>query len=148
MNKMIICRIIYWLLQFSWAVIQNICGLFLFIFLNLKDSKRYKTMYRGAIVTDWNNTASMGLGMFIFCGHRKSSICDEVMVHEYGHTIQSVILGPLFIPVIGIPSMLWGNLKYFVKMRKEKHISYMRFYPESWANHLGEKITGEKAVKN
>jgi hypothetical protein len=30
----------------------------------------------------------------------------EFLAHEYGHTLQSKILGPLYLPVIGIPSFI------------------------------------------
>lgn len=45
-------------------------------------------------------------------------ILQTLLVHEYGHTIQSMILGPLYLIVIGIPSTLWGFL--MGKKRKEK----------------------------
>lgn len=146
MNEHPVTRLFYWLLQWSWGLLQNFCGLMVFIYLYLKDSSREVRMYNGAILTNWGASSSMGLGMFIFCGHSKSSDYHEVLVHEYGHTVQSAFLGPLFLPVIGIPSFLWAFIPYFVKMRKEKNIRYTQFYPESWANHLGEKITGKKAV--
>jgi hypothetical protein len=58
--------------------------------------------------------------------------------------VQSLILGPLFLPVMGIPSFLWCNLPVCRRMRKEKGLSYYRFYPESTANRLGAWATGEK----
>ena len=84
----------------------------------------------------------MGMGMFLFLG------CEDaqVRVHEFGHSVQSLILGPLFLPVMGIPSFLWCNIPYFRRMRKEKGISYYRFYPESTANRLGAWATGEKCA--
>lgn len=49
------------------------------------------------------------------------------VAHELdGHTVQSKILGPLYLFVIGIPSIVWamtsGNKCYY------------SFYTESWAN--------------
>jgi hypothetical protein len=81
----------------------------------------------------------MGMGMFLFLGSED----PQVRVHEFGHSVQSVILGPLFLPVMGIPSFLWCNIPYFRRLRKEKGISYYRFYPESTANWLGAKVSGE-----
>jgi len=31
---------------------------------------------------------------------------QRTLVHEYGHTIQSIILGPLYLLIIGIPSSI------------------------------------------
>lgn len=63
----------------------------------------------------------------------------RVLVHEYGHTIQSVILGPLYLIVISIPSGLWCNLSQAAEYRRKNKVSYYAFYPEKWADHLGEK---------
>ena len=53
-------------------------------------------------------------------------LSDRLLVHEYGHTIQSLILGPLYLVLIGIPSTLWGFL--LGKRRKEKQIPYGAFF--------------------
>lgn len=68
-----------------------------------------------------------------------------VLVHEYGHTIQSMILGPLYLFVIGIPSCIWAFTPYFQKLRSKGKYSYYDFYPEKWANYLGSKVTGQSA---
>ena len=41
------------------------------------------------------------------------------------------------------PSFLWCNLPWAKKLRKEKGVSYYRFYPESTANWLGSLVTKE-----
>jgi hypothetical protein len=82
----------------------------------------------------------MSLGLYLFLGHGTN---EQVCLHEFGHTVQSAILGPLYLPLIGLPSWLWCNLPVFRKLRKDKGISYYRFYPESTANWLGSKITGQ-----
>lgn len=88
----------------------------------------------------------MGLGMFIFYGHEDNPEAKEVLVHEWGHTIQSIILGPLFMLVIAIPSLLWAFIPGLVKMRKEKGIKYTDFYCEKWANIEGEKLLKQPAT--
>ena len=83
----------------------------------------------------------MGLGMFIFIS--ESAMTDEhrefTLMHEYGHTVQSIILGPLFLPVIGLPSLLWAGLPVFRKFREKRSLSYYWLYTERWANFLGER---------
>ena len=128
-------RILFWLWQWTWGFPQSLVGLIVYL-CNL--DKKHE-VYRGCIVTRWGNRGSMGMGMFLFLG------CDDpqVRVHEFGHSVQSLILGPLFLPVMGIPSFLWCNIPCFRRMRKEKGVSYYRFYPESTANRLGAWATGE-----
>lgn len=144
-------KIFYILLQWTWGILQNIVGAF--IFLLFIKNKHY--FWHGSIVTIWNSkTASLGIGMFIFLRKPrpgedttdipKSGDYAETLVHEYGHTVQSIILGPLFLPIIALPSLLWCGLPFFVRYRKEKSVSYYSFYPEKWANYLGEKITKNK----
>ena len=52
--------------------------------------------------------------------------------HEFGHSIQSRYLGPLYLFVIGIPSILWAWW-----WDPDKDISYYSFYTEKWADRLG-----------
>ena len=56
--------------------------------------------------------------------------------HERGHSIQSMILGPLYLPVIGIPSLAWATLWYF-GIVDDRKASYYAFYTEKWADRLG-----------
>ena len=82
-------------------------------------------------------------------GRKKQyELLKRLLVHEYGHTLQSLILGPLYLIVIGIPSTLWGFLPNLHKKRKDEQISYFSFFTEGWANRLGEKVTGEKSMGN
>ena len=134
--------VIYYFLQATWGIIQNTIGLITFIILMIKNPGRNRYFFNGALVSEWKFTFSTGCGMFIFFGHKKAKDADKVLVHEYGHTIQSCILGPLFLPVIALPSVIWAFAPCFVKMRKKKKIRYGSFYPESWANSIGSKVTG------
>ena len=84
----------------------------------------------------------MGLGMFIFIG--KCDVGDdEILAHEYGHTVQSVILGPLFLFVIAFPSLFWANSRKLIRYRQKRGMNYYRFYPERWANRIAKKRLGK-----
>ena len=63
---------------------------------------------------------------------------DRLLVHEYGHTIQSLVLGPLYLPIIGLPSVIWLNSARLARRRRERHLSYYAFFTERSANSLGE----------
>lgn len=127
----------YYILQWTWGIIQNVVGFCVF----LANVRRRHFRYNGAVVTVRRSRyGSMGLGMFIFIS--ESAMNGErrefTLMHEYGHTVQSIILGPLFLPVIGLPSLLWAGLPVFRKYRERRSISYYRLYTERWANFLGE----------
>ena len=140
MKKLKVLTVLYYIIQWTWGLPQNLLGLLLTVIVRLSNKGGIHERYRNAVLTDWKKKGwSMGLGMFVFYGHRDCTTDVERMIraHEYGHTIQSVVLGPLFLPVIGIPSLVWANLPYFRQFRAKKHYDYYRFYPEAWANKAG-----------
>ena len=143
-------HILYTVIQWSWGIVQNCMACLLLLFLFVTGKIKRTGYYHGAVMVDWDKSSSMGLGMFIFFGHhmQESTYAKKVKVHEYGHTIQSCILGPLFLPVIGIPSFVWAFFPAFRKMRKEKGYSYFDFYPEAWANYEGERVLHRKSPGN
>lgn len=101
----------------------------------------------------------MSLGLFVFvCAGadfagplrgqmRKEELARRLLVHEYGHTIQSLILGPVYLLAVGVPSTLWGFLPCLRRRRREQGASYFSFFPERWANQLGERVTGEVSME-
>lgn len=146
---------IYILIQYIWGLPQTLLG-FIVLLINIKN-KHY--FYHGAIITERNVPSSVSLGMFVFTTtnpmkdkRTKNKIPDEelskrLLVHEYGHTIQSLIFGPLYLIVMGIPSTLWGFLPYF-QNKRNNGVSYFSFFTEKLANYLGEKVTKEKSMEN
>ena len=147
--------LLYRIWQCTWGMLQTFLGFCLFL-LHYKE-KHYT--FHGAIITEWGNSSSVSLGMFVFITkdpffankfsgeYTSRELSHRLLVHEYGHTIQSMVLGPLFLIVIGIPSALWAGLPSLYKMRKEKQISYFAFYTESWANAWGEWVTKDKSME-
>jgi hypothetical protein len=82
------------------------------------------------------------LGLFIFTPIEAGKRGDRLIVHEYGHTFQSLIFGPLYILVIGIPSLSWARLGRYKKLRASSGLSYSHYWTEKWADRLGEAVTG------
>ena len=146
-------KLLYIIIQCTWGIIQTTLGFLVFL-LNIKN-KHY--FYHGAIITERNAPSSVSLGMFVFTTSNpmkdkriENKIPDDelskrLLVHEYGHTIQSLIFGPLYLIVMGIPSTLWGFLPHYQKKRNQG-VSYFSFFTEKFANFLGEKVTKEKSM--
>lgn len=114
-----------------WEIIQNIIGWFEYLIfncsriINFKDSK----------IVFINHSDSHVFGKWIFINSEVDDINLELR-HEYGHRIQSKILGPLYLFVIYIPSLLhyiWFVYKY--KDNLDWGI-YYKFYTEKSANYL------------
>ena len=134
-------RFLYVFLQCTWGLGQTLLG-FLFFLAHIKCPH---SLYRGCIDTRWNSYAGLSLGLFIFTPQTDDKYAEQVRVHEYGHTFQSLMLGPLY-SLVGIISVTWASLPYFIKLREQKGVPYTACFVEKWASWLGERITGEKAV--
>lgn len=151
----ILKSVLYCIWQCTWGVLQTLLGLLVFI-VHIQDRH---FVYHGAVVTEWMSKSSVSLGMFVFVTkepyfyeklkseYTMEELSQRLLVHEYGHTIQSLILGPLYLILIGIPSTLWSFLPSCYEKRKNGGISYFSFCVERWANALGEKVIGEKSME-
>lgn len=141
----IVRAILFYIWQFTYAILQNIAGLVMFAVYKSKGAE--SEMFHNAVITyiDKKNFGGVSLGMFIFINKNKTGDrLHDIKIHEYGHTVQSLILGPVWLFVIAIPSVIWCNLPVFVKMRKEKNVSYYRCYCEGWANLCGLYATKDR----
>ena len=57
------------------------------------------------------------------------------LVHEKGHCLQSLLLGWFYLPIIGLPSILWASWHTLTKSKRD----YYSFFTERWANKLADK---------
>ena len=124
------------LILFIWQLPQHIVALIYFGYLVMmcKDLG-VDSRYKQAIVIPCIMRGAVTLGNYVFVG--LNSEYKKTVKHELGHTIQSKILGPLYLIVIGIPSITYCGLRrLFPSLRKK---NYYDFYTEKWANNLSEK---------
>ena len=124
------------LILFIWQLPQHIIALIYFGYLVMmcKDLG-VDSRYKQATVIPCVMRGAVTLGNYVFVG--LNSEYRKTVKHELGHTIQSKILGPLYLIVIGIPSITYCGLRrIFPSLRKK---NYYDFYTEKWANNLSEK---------
>ena len=125
------------LLHATWGFPQTIVGV---ATLLIAGRHRRHYPFRSAVVTEWALNRGLSLGPFIFVPER----CPRsLLVHEYGHTVQALILGPLYLPVIVLPSLTWAGLPALERRRIRRSRSYYAFYTERWANALAERVCHE-----
>ncbi len=134
-------KFLFILLQCTWGIIPTLLGAIVF----WKLRKHPHRMYRGCIDTRWNARSGLSLGLFIFTPDDDIRDAEKIRVHEYGHCIQAIVLGPAFV-LLGIISLAWGRMACFAKLRREKHLPYTACFVESWASRWGEWATGEEAI--
>lgn len=136
-------RFLYVLWQWLWGLPQNLTGLV--IFLRYIRCPHFR--YQGATVTVWPvQSGSMSMGQFLFLHPSWTPDQQWLLAHEYGHTIQSLLLGPLYLPIIGLPSIVWAGLPAFRRLRQQKTIPYSALYTEKWADHNGAKYAKKQPV--
>lgn len=140
-------RFFYRLWQWIWGLPQTLTGALLCLFLG----KRRRFWYQGALVTIWSLPSSMSLGMFLFLRPDWRPEQRDLLAHEYGHTVQSLLLGPLYLPLIGLPSLLWAGLPVMDRIRARRRLPYSWLYCERWADRCGARWAkadiAEKAKK-
>ena len=122
-----------------WELPQNIAGAFYFIIhgvyaktfiIDDEDSfEMYSDKQKGGV--------SLGVFRIYKAKYYKSSAYYVKLkrMHEKGHRQQSKILGPLYLIIIGLPSIIWATLHSFCKPISK--IDYYWFYTEKWADKIG-----------
>ena len=91
--------------------------------------------YRGATLVNRDNGSDSHWGMTTGSYINGKNLVadptqDDVFAHEYGHTKQSQILGPAYLLLVGIPSLLGSGLE---RLKWNDH--HYEWY-EVWANQL------------
>ena len=134
---------LFYLVQFTWGLPVNLVGGIAFLICKLKGRRHQKFGYSYITFLPWN-AGGLSMGIFIFAkeNHPKPEWTYNTRIHEYGHTWQCLLLGPLYYIVIAIPSVIWCNV--FGKYREKHNISYYKLYCEAWANRWGQKATKMK----
>ena len=153
----------YIIVQALWGLPQTLAGSA--VCLAHRDCPRFR--FHGAVVTVWDRTSQgLSLGPFVFVDSAQGKgqaevtaamrspgndelpvgVYRQLVVHEYGHTVQSLILGPLYLPVVGLPSVIWAKTPALVKSRRDNRKSYYSFGPERFANWLGERVLKQASM--
>ena len=126
-------------LLFIWQLPQNVIGFFYFIYLKTQNKilkiehERERCFIKSEV--------AVSLGYFIFWNmdydNKVFFITEVNKDHEYGHSIQSVILGPLYLFIVGIPSsMRTLYSRYYYQKHGVKWKRHYCGFPENWADRL------------
>ncbi len=117
------------ILLYLWQLPQNLLGLLMVFIMKPEISHGYhgrrfyySTRMKGGI----------SLGRYLIIETNLETFFARKALHEYGHSRQSALLGPLYLAVVGLPSLLWA----FFWTPSSKY-GYYDFYTEAWADKLG-----------
>ena len=103
-------RWLYYLMACTWGIIMTILGLIITLILGIVKIfipkkvifKRYYWIYSITVGPEWWGGCEMGL---MFLRDHNSSV-NYINPHEFGHTFQNCLLGPLFPFMVAIPSAI------------------------------------------
>lgn len=112
------------ILLYLWQLPQNLLGLILLLWLNGEQRHKFEDI---EFFYCPGFSGGISLGKYIILG----SECSKSIKHEYGHCIQSRMLGWFYLVIVGLPSILHCWL-----CDHDKH-PYYTFYVEKWADKLG-----------
>ena len=125
---------------FFWELPQTLSGLLVLAYMKSRGQiiRIEKNKYRMFIETP---KTGVSLGWFVFwapSGNRFEHLTNDCRMHEYGHACQSAMLGPLYLIIVGIPSLSRAIYSRWYR-RKHGHSwkNYFDAFPENWADNLG-----------
>ncbi len=121
-----------------WEFPQNVLGAVLFAIMYFLYKPRVEKHEQRFFI---EGNVGISLGAFIFWAGEPENRGFNLQTnkrHEYGHGIQSKMLGPLYLPFIGFPSALRAlyALLYF-RVNRKSWGNYYSGFPEKWADRLG-----------
>ena len=123
------------ILLWAWQAPQNVIGLLLLLFY--KKEKQYHSLNGRLFFFTEEMPSGISFGNYIIINREDRG---DDMRHEYGHSIQSRILGPLYLIIIGLPSLA-GNLYDRIAHKKWSWEASCKWYYsqpwERWADRLG-----------
>ena len=119
-------NIIAWVLLFIWQLPQNIVALVILPFVGKKKLLCTKRHAWCIFCRGMEYRGSISLGNFVLLGTDRST----TIAHELGHVWDSHWMGPLYLIIIGLPSIIWAGFDIYLK----KGVSYYSLYTERHAN--------------
>ena len=123
------------ILLYIWQLPQNILGLIMLLFMKPYISKeKYKSI---TYVVSKKMSGGISLGNYVILSnsYRDKNRYQKVWDHEYGHTRDSKMFGPIYLIAIGLPSLIWAWM--YGTIIKPTTNGYYKFYTEKRADRLG-----------
>lgn len=120
--------------MYLWQLPQNILGLILLLyFRRFSQSRNWMEGDVSVFVCDAMR-GGVSLGCYIFLDRFFAELDGETLSHELGHCKQSKMLGWLYLPVVGLPSIIHAS---FYKYDPANPNGYYDFWTEAWADKIG-----------
>lgn len=125
----------------AWELPQNLLGAVVLLVQLVRGNVLRVVPQEERIMVELRGIGAVSLGLFVFWTDSDNPfvpVGPENRAHEYGHSLQSRMLGPLYLPIVGVPSQL--RVYYAVGHRiltGHRWPHYYDGFPENWADRLG-----------
>lgn len=126
-------------MSFTWGILTTLVGLFISLGLIITKHKpqKYYWIHCFKLKENWGGF-SVGT-TFV----RDTTSIEQVSEHEFGHTMQNTLFGPVAIFICYIPSII----RYFIIVSKQKKGKETKPYNSVWfeasASDCGKILVGE-----
>ena len=140
-------KILYWFWSLTWGALLSIPGLlvalFLIIFMH-KSIKIHKNGY-SFIIEVGGNWGGFNLGVVSLCGGYTTIYSDDEWFqhtrrHEFGHSLQNLIFGPLMPFIVTLPSVVRYHYQNYRSKRGLPNREYDEIWFEGTATKWGTKL--------
>lgn len=129
-------QILFYAVQFTWGLPVNLAGLLAYL---LCRGRYPQEGFRWARVTCLpGDRGGLSLGIFLFVSASDGQAAQALRAHEYGHTFQCLLLGPLYWAAVVLPSALWYH--FLSGPLRRRGVPYDALYCERWATAWGRKL--------
>jgi hypothetical protein len=125
----------------AWELPQNVLGAIAFAGMLARRNVRRVRFERERWMVELEGDGAVSLGLFVFFSTKDNKfvpVGPENRDHEYGHALQSRLLGPMYLPVVGVPSVV--RVAYamgYLAITGRRWSHYYDGWPERWADELG-----------
>lgn len=118
------------LVNWTWELPQTLLGFILKLIYSVEKTENYNDI---KLVHLAKSRIGISLGRYILV-HKKPLV--RTKKHEYGHCRQSKYFGPLYLIIIGLPSITLNVLSQLIGGKFSDN--YYNRFPENWADKLGK----------
>lgn len=126
---------IYYFLQFTYGILMNVIGLLAFL-ITICFTHNVHRHYHSFYTTTKKQFGGISLGIFVIVCNDS----DYLLNHEFGHSYQNIMFGPLFVFVVAIPSLIRAGYFNYRTSKGLPNKEYDSIWFEGQATRIGTKV--------
>ena len=131
---------LYFLLLFTWGMIETLVGLFILLILIIcgKKPKRYHRSLYFIVGSNWGGFSCSFIS--VIANDMGTEYTIDTIEHELGHSYQVCWLGPLWIFVVAVPSICRYWRDYYCRKKQKDCPEYESIWFEGSATDSGKAV--------